>query len=339
MGSTDLNDYKTQLQEFLGDRLNRKYSAYLLRKLLANRLRKGKYVIVGQTFRKEFLPEDLEQKTFEVCDALVKACLEKGGYDASVIPTVISQEQAPNFRIKETMPKEDELWKFLHLILTGLHSRELVVNLDGVSPDLSREFRNRLIREEYLVCRKQFVGLDTGKILHEMKAPAVPVEGYPFIFSFLILAYFAKFWQDIKKESNKIAGLPKEWLISEYPPLKDDATLVVFTLHRGENQMYAFSRLHSLMSRWFTEFHDGIPVIVRFVFSLYIADRKYRDESVATLNKFLYYLLRGEVNGELLNRLVVDKVSFELQNQKVYGIASTSEFLKALTSSLRPSNE
>ena len=253
----------------------------------------------------------------------------KREYDASVIPTIISSEQAPNFRIQEMEPDEETLWRFLYLLITGLHYREIVVNLDNVPLELFQIFRDTLIREEYLVFGERLTGLNMSKMLSGLKAPKMPPK--EFILSFLVLTYFVKFWKDIKQKKEKLESLPSAMRMMEYPPISDNATLIVFTIPRGKKQMFVFPRLQSLITRWYKKYSDDVPAVARFVFSLYISDKKYQDKSLETLNKFLYYLLRNEVNGDLLNKLVVDKLSYELKKEgKPYGIANILQFLESL---------
>lgn len=325
-----LNNYKTMLEGYLSDRLNRKYSAEILRRLLQQRFRKGMYVIGKGSQAKRFSQMDLYTKSFEVCNSLV-AHVKSKGYDASVVPTMISNELAPNFRIQETLPNEGEIWRFLYLLVTGLHYRDFVVNLDKVPPELTKAFRQALIKNEYLVFQQDFTGLNVSKMFSDLKVPKMPSE--EFIFSFLVLTYFIKFWKERKQYEELLEYLPSSYRMVDYPPLSDEATLVVFSLPREKKKMFMFSRLQSLIARWFIDDSNDVPSIAKFVFSLYIPDKKYRDKSVGLLNKFLYYLLRNEVNGDLLDKLIVDKISFELtREEKPYGIKSALQFLGFLDS-------
>lgn len=329
--TTDMvsNDYRAVLENYLSNEQNRKYSAPVLKMLLRQRFRGGVYVIGRGSESSKFSENDLYAKPFEICESLVAYLRNKREYDASVIPTIISSEQAPNFRIQEMEPDEETLWRFLYLLITGLHYREIVVNLDNVPLELFQIFRDTLIREEYLVFGERLTGLNMSKMLSGLKAPKMPPK--EFILSFLVLTYFVKFWKDIKQKKEKLESLPSAMRMMEYPPISDNATLIVFTIPRGKKQMFVFPRLQSLITRWYKKYSDDVPAVARFVFSLYISDKKYQDKSLETLNKFLYYLLRNEVNGDLLNKLVVDKLSYELKKEgKPYGIANILQFLESL---------
>jgi len=322
------NNYKTLLEDYLQNELNRKYSAKILSKLLQQRFRKGMYVIGRGSQAKRFSEMELYSKSFEVCNSLV-AHVKSKGYDASVVPTTISNDLAPNFRIQETLPDEGELWRFLYLLVTGLHYRDFVVNLDKVPPELTNAFRQVLIKNEYLVFRQEFTGLNVQKMLSDLKVPKMLLK--EFIFSFLVLTYFIKFWKDRKQYKELLESLPSNLRMVDYPPINDDATLVVFSLPREKKQMFIFPRLQGLIARWFEYDFDDVPSVAKFVFSLYIPDKKYRDKSLGFLNKFLYYLLRNEVNGDLLDKLIIDKISFELKREeKPYGIKSALHFLRSL---------
>ena len=93
--SSEERGYMKELLEFLSDEKNREYCLPVVTRLLAQRKRKGFYVIKDE----KFPVDDVQDKIVEICNALVRQSLNKGSYDASLVPTIISPEQAPNFYV------------------------------------------------------------------------------------------------------------------------------------------------------------------------------------------------------------------------------------------------
>jgi hypothetical protein len=95
-------------------------------------------------------------------------------------------------------------------------------------------------------------------------------------------------------------------------------------------------KLKEFILKWYKKYledEEETPYIVKFIFSLYIADEQYKDLSASLLNKFLYYFLNGYVNGELLDKLVNLKIFYELREQrrkKIYGFSKANEFFREI---------
>jgi CRISPR/Cas system-associated endonuclease/helicase Cas3 len=111
--------------------------------------------------------------------------------------------------------------------------------------------------------------------------------------------------------------------------------LVLHVLSRQKKKLYIFPKLGEILVNYYNDFFtsgDLIPSISRFVFSLYIADKDYKEKSAKLLNKFLYYMFEGEVNGELLSEAIEMKTTYELKkkDERIYGLSNASKFFSKL---------
>jgi len=192
--------YKRKLLIFLENDANRKYCSPIIKRILQANFRKGKFVIkIDETHEKISLtPEEVEGKTQEILEFIVKKALIEG-YNTLVVPCMISKYQAPNFYIQDENPREEELWRFLYLLLTGIHGRDYVLNLDNASDELLNDFRAWLVNKNYIILSSEYSGLNFGELFSSLNVPrAVLLE--EFIVSFLLLSCFAKFWKDKQDE-------------------------------------------------------------------------------------------------------------------------------------------
>lgn len=329
-GKANIMNYKRKLFDFLENDANRKYCSPIIKKLLQANLRKRKFVIkIDNTHEKISLaPEEIEEKIQEILEFIVKKALIEG-YSTLVVPCMISKYQAPNFYIQDETPREEELWRFLYLLLTGMHGHDYVLNLDNVSDELLSDFRTWLLNKNYVILSSEHSGLNFGELLSSLNIPrAVLLE--EFIVSFLLLSCFAKFWKE-KQDEMKFAEIQGEI----FAKVSDDMTFIVFVLSRQKKKMFIFPRMKEILTRYYEDFFESsesIPSISRFIFSLCIADKDYREKSSKLLNKLLYYMLQGYINGELLSRTIELKDGYELKkkNKRVYGILSASQFFLKL---------
>ncbi len=151
------------------------------------------------------------------------------------------------------------------------------------------------------------------------------VEGKPqaYIFSTAILIQYAKFLGQVQ----------------ELDP-DADLSMVVLTVGRSiPNEIQVFTRINRLVEHWFDDVMGnrgkGPSGFGRFVGSLYISDKKYRDKSVTLLNKFLHSFLNGQVSGELLDKLINLKVTYTLGHDikskgRAYGFRGAKFFFSKL---------
>jgi len=321
-------DYKEMLFKFLENDTNIQYCLPIVKKLLQANFRGGNFVITVDSEKLVVKPDEIKTKIQTVLEFMVKKALSEG-YNVLVTPCIISREQAPNFYLENEIPKAEELWRFLYLLLTGVHGFDYVLNIENVPTKIGESFREWLINKNYLVIEAEHSGLNVKVLLSSLNIPkGLPLE--EFIMSFIFLSYFAKFWRDMQKtiEIARDFGKP----LSEIP---DDALLVVFVLSRQKKRMYIFPRLKEIITKYYGDFFlsdDQIPSICRFVFSLYISDADYKEVCAGILNKFLYYLLQGHMNGELLSKAIELKINYELKKKghKIFGLQNASQFLTKL---------
>lgn len=335
-----MTDYIRLLEEYLKEKSNRRYSLPIVKRLLQQRLRKGYYVVKGKVKIHE---KELEDNIRNIFKSIIERCVnEDKKYDASLIPTIISPELAPNFYLGKENPTLDEVYKFLYLIISGIYNGEYVINLDNVDEKIRNDFKNYLINEKILIfpSDKERGGIDIKKLMNNLGIKVLP-NLKEFIFSFLIICSFVS-W--IRKTSfveswiKQAKGLEIPSLLEELG-IRDDVTLVIFYLPRQKKEIYFIPKLKSFISKWYGDYLAGkedYPFIVRFIFSTYVSDKQYRKLSSSLLNKFLYYFLNGHVNGELLDKLITLKISYELKQKrrKVYGFGEAKKFFSKLSENI-----
>ncbi|MEM5847326.1 MAG: hypothetical protein QXE97_04540 [Candidatus Aenigmatarchaeota archaeon] len=336
-----MTNYKKLLENFLKEKSNRSYALPIVERLLQQRLRKGHYIIKGKMKVHE---SELENNMLHIFESLIEKCVrEDKKYDASLIPTIISPDQAPNFYLGRENPTEDEIYRFLYLIISGIYRGEYIVNLDNVDERVRSNFRKYLINEKLLIfpSDKEKGGIDLKKLMNAIGIKVVPPLN-EFIYSFILISSFVT-W--IKKESLEIENWKKQAEELGIPSLlekigiRDDVALVICYLPKQKKEMYFVPKLKSFISKWYGGYLTGredYPFIVKFIFSTYIPDKQYRELSSSLLNKFLYYFLNGYVNGELLDKLINLKISYELKEKtrKVYGFSKAKEFFSKLSENL-----
>ncbi len=329
-------NYKEKLSDYLKSEPNRRYCLPIVKRMLQANFRKGQFVITITKTRERIAvaPDEIEGKTQEILEFIVRKALVEG-YNSLVIPCMISKEQAPNFYVNKESPREEELWQFLYLLLTGVHSYDYILNLENAPEEIVKSFREWLTNKNYIILTSERSGLNIGEILASLSIPkGVPFD--EFIIGFLFLSCFAKFWKDKWQEQKLSEELNKAAIV-----IPEDISLVIYVLSRQKKKLYIFPRLKETLMSYYEDFftnEDLIPSISKFVFSLYIADKDYKEKSAKLLNKFLYYLFEGHINGELLSDAIELKTSYGLKkkDKRIYGFLSASKFflnISKLTSS------
>ncbi|MCS7109663.1 MAG: hypothetical protein NZ903_02610 [Candidatus Micrarchaeota archaeon] len=320
------------LYDFLKNDINFQYCLPIVKKLLQANFRGGKFVITIDKTREKLVitPSEINTRLPEILDFMVKkASIE--GYNAIVIPSIISKDQAPNFYIGEETPEPEELWKFIYLLLTGIHGYDYVLNLENTAKDIVENFRSWLMNKKYIITCRENSGLNIAEMISSLQVPkGLPLRELEFVMGFLFISYFAKFLKDIQEEIEIAKDLGRI-----FSSLSEDATLVIFVLSKQKKKMYIFPKLRNILIRFYGDFftdEETIPGICRFIFSLYVSYDKYKDISAGILNKLLYYLLQGHINGELLSEAIELKTSYELSKKqgRVYGISASSQFFTKL---------
>lgn len=328
---------KEILSAYLKSDLNRRYCQPIINQMLQANFRKGQFVIKAGTSRLAVAPNEIEEKAQEIVEFMVrKALLE--GYNSLVVPSIVSRDQAPNFYFIQEKPQEDEVWYLLSLLLTGIHTGILgkgkqryvyILNFVNVPEELLSDFREWLRNKNQIILTNVRSGLNFNEIFITLNLPkGIPFE--EFIIAFIFLSCFAKFWKEKWQEKRLATEFGKK-----LTALPQDSSLVLHVLSRQKKKLYIFPKLGEILVNYYDDFFtsdDLIPSISRFVFSLYIADKDYKEKSAKLLNKFLYYMLEGKINGELLSNAIEMKTTYELKkkDEKVYGLLYASKFFAKL---------
>lgn len=273
----------------------------------------------------------------EIVEEMINNALKRGRYEAWFLPTVISPEKASNFYIGKESPTPEEIYKFLYLLISGIYRDQYIVNLDNADEKVVSDFREDLIKEKKaIILSGGKEGINIKKVLNDLGIKVSPVLT-EFIFTFIIVSYFVYWIKTSKKkewsERWKEIGLDSTL---ETLGITDDTTLVIFSVPKQKKEVYYVPKLKEFILKWYKKYledEEETPYIVKFIFSLYIADEQYRDLSASLLNKFLYYFLNGYVNGELLDKLVNLKIFYELRERgrkKIYGFSKANEFFREI---------
>ncbi|MEM2962833.1 MAG: hypothetical protein QXY01_07465, partial [Candidatus Bathyarchaeia archaeon] len=310
---------------------NRSYAASIINKLTAQH----KHGLIAEI--RDRGQAEMADRIREIVEYLVNDAIKGRRYTSSVLPTIVSPQLAPNFWFKnEKKPTREEVYRLLHLILTGLYRGSYVVNLDNAKPTLREDFRKSLIQENILIFPEGGVGggVNIKKIFTQLNLARFPVV--EFGFTLLILSCFVK-WLKNKVEKPEFLkrveemGLPQ--IISDIG-VDDSLSLVFFNIPRQKKEMHIFPRLKDFIARWYHDFLTGAEDIdlLLFLSSLYIVDENFKEISDAVMNKFIYYLLRGHINGELLVDMINIKIKHELEERRrgIYPIQRVREILRRI---------
>ena len=319
--------YESLLNDFLRDEQNRRYSANIIDKLTFQH----KLGLINQIRRERGFAERIQ----EVIEFLVNDAINKKRYTASILPTIVSPNQAPNFWFRdEKEPTREEVYRLLYMLLTGLYHGNCVVNLDNVDASILNEFRNSLVKKSIIREYEAFIGIDVKKMFQELDIRRFPLT--EFGFSLLILSHFASWLRDRASkiypdhmQKIKEMGLPN--VLSEMG-VEETITLVTCNILRQKKEMYITPRLKDFVVKWYEDFmaeKQSSPCILSFLSSLYVNHKDYREMSEKLMNKFIYYLLRGYVNGELLVDMINFKTRFELKEKArcPFPLYKANEFL------------
>lgn len=264
--------------------------------------------------------------------------LEKREFMAYLVPTVVSYEKARSFLFSnEKEPTEEDVYNWLYLLLTGVHGvsqRNLfVVNLLNVSEEVKDRFFMELISDKVFVPKDR--GIDLKRLSDICDGP-MPFTG-EYTFAFLYLNYFMNFCRRLPKEPKMFEKWGLTDLLEKSGVTNETTLLTIEIPSRGEkSKIYFVPKVAEFAIKWYSEFfldpNIKYPQLGKFISSLYVIHRQYREFSAGLLNKFLYYLLHGEVNGELLEKLIRLKVGV-MEAGEVRPISEARYFFSKLVSS------
>jgi|YelNatPaOPRAMG01_1025707.scaffolds.fasta_scaffold13835_2 hypothetical protein len=321
-------NYKSMLYDFLLKSQNRKYAAQILAKLTGQH-RHGPIALI----RRE---EAFADKIHDVIEYLVNDAINNKRYTVSIIPTVVSPELAPNFWFRnEKEPTENEVYRYLYILLTGLYQGNYVVNLDNVDTLTMENFRDFLVKKAILLEDEAWMGINIKKVLLGLGIRKFPLT--EFGFSLLMVSYFVSWIKERTHEDlkwiEKINTIGLSSALTELG-IEDTIALVTFNIHKQKKEMHITPRLKDFVIKWYENFLAGKEehaYFLSFLSSIYVTHKNYRKVADPLMNKFIYYLLRGYVNGELLGDIVNLKIKYELkENIRPFPIQRVNEFLAKL---------
>lgn len=323
--------YELQLDEFFKDPKNRSYAANIINKLTAQH----KHGLIAKIRNRG--PAEMADRIHEIVGYLVDDAIEEKRYTSSILPTIVSPQLAPNFWFKdEKEPTREEIYRLLYLILTGLYRGSYIVNLDNAAPPLREDFRKSLIQEAIIIFPEGGIGggVDVKKMFMHLRLGRFPIK--EFGFTLLILSCFARWLKSKIEKPEFLKRIEEIGLLQVMPDLgvDDSISLVFFDIPRQKKEMHIFPRLKDFIVKWYYDYLMGAEDIDLLIFlsSLYITDRNYQEISDSLMNKFIYYLLRGYINGELLTNIINIKVRYELKERKrrIYPIQRMREILRRI---------
>jgi len=270
-------------------------------------------------------------------EKLKEKAIKEGEFSASIIPTIITAERARNFLFSnEKSPTESEIYYWLYLTLSGLYSGPIIVNLSNVNEKTRDVFMKDILNQQIIV--------KTNKAINWKKLVKVcgPMPFAEYTFAFVFLNYFVYWCREKSREKlegekylEQLGKRGAREIIQDILPdigITNETCLYICQV-KGKRTMDFIPKVKEFISRWYSDFFSNpnlkFPPIGRFLSSLYVIGSK---ESAETMNKFLYHFLRGEVNGELLEKLVILKADNILKNEKHWGIFEASNFFSKLDS-------
>jgi len=291
--------YEERIADYLHSPVNRA-NAVAIFSLITSQYKKN--TDVGR-LRQEALKDN--SKLMSAIERLQEKILQDEEYSASIIPTVISSDEARNLLFcNEIRPTTEGIYFWLFYILTGFASGFSIVSLINLDEKAVEDFRNDLIQHEGILR-----GRVNRSVFQEITG-RLPFSEYAF--GFELLNYFvfwfrnkqlmekAQFEEDLKKMGVTDEEIPK--LVG----VKDDAALVVYSIPRGKKRRVEFiPKTKNFIARWYSSFltnpNIAQPQLGRFLSSLYVSSSK---ESRSVMDKFLLYLLRDEVDGTLIEEML-----------------------------------
>lgn len=331
-----MGKWETKFKEFFEKESNKNYAYPIFSSFIFGQIKHGEI--------REILndPESYKQNFFQIFEDFAK----KKEYSASIFPTLIAPKEASNFFLEgEKKPEREEIFRFLYLISTGIYHSNMVINLITKEEDKWEDFLSQLKSEASLIIlndNRQVKGINLNILKEKLgiNIPLIPLVRNIFlfmrnIFLFTLINFFVVWWLE---EKNKIQIDSLEEIGKELIKIgiSNDAVLVLFEKPRGEKtKVFFYPRLNRFIQKWYLDYlttmNDENNYLPKFLFSLL----DFSDErSIDYLDKFLYFLLRGNANGEILDKLLNLKIkrNIDLRKSKkqIYPILKTSKFFEII---------
>ena len=257
---------------------------------------------------------DFKKDPINRIDNAVEILLKESEFKSTIFPTIVSWDKGRNFWISGYKPeKHEKLWS-LYMILTGIslvgRGGTILVNIDGLNYDE----RARLISHLIFI---------TGS-MDEVKPTALWDR-----ISKNTYGRFIPYWSDGGPLPNIYAfaflGQFSRWIYYKMGYRPEDLIrrrLDLITIVAGRNilnQFIIFPSISRFIVKWFEDLigseEPESTNIGRFIASFYDPG-DFKEKTLNTINKFLYYFLNGYVSGDLLNTMITDKISLFIRSRK-----------------------
>lgn len=333
-----MGEWEAKFREFFKNDTEKRYARDIVKKLF------GQFTTGELAEKMKKMYEDSYEKNFfSIFDTFAENIENKKEYSASIFPTLISPDKGANFFLKnEKKPDREELFYFFYLLATGIFCDKYIINLDTNS-DAWYSFLQKLKREESFIFSKNKEGVKYNQgirtdILSSYLSPSIKYIPRPItsnMFVFMMINFYVIWWL----QENYDLKIKDEFALPEYLEdigIDDTATLYIFEYAskdrnaREKNKIYIYPKINKFINQWYAKYlsshNEDDLFLPKFLSSFLINDDQFKDKLLKYLDKFLYYLLRGHVNGKLLDQLVNLKIDLYLKNKYAY-INRVSDFL------------
>ncbi|MEM3473832.1 MAG: hypothetical protein QW735_04515 [archaeon] len=336
-----MGKWETKFKEFFEKESNKNYAYPIFSSFIFGQLRGSSGGKIREILNN---PESYKKNFFQIFEDLIL----KEEYTSSIFPTLISPKEASNFFLREEKrPNREEVFRYLYLVSTGIYHRNIIINLITEEEDKWENFLSKLKSEEAFIIlkvnenqqsKKPSISVETN--LNTLKKhlgcniPFIPLQRN--IFLLAIINFFVVGWlkEKAKIEISSLEEIGK--VLASKIGISDDAVLVVFEKRGNEKaKVFFYPRLSRFIQKWYSDSlttgEEKNNYLPRFLFSLVDFDD---DRSIEYLDKFLYFLFRGNVNGEILEKLLNQKIKLIIDSRKestpVLPILEISKFCRAI---------
>lgn len=328
-----MGEWEQKFKKFFDKDSNKQYAYPIFSSFIFGQINNGKIRKILSD------PQSYKQRFFEIFEELIN----KKEYSASIFPTLIAPREALNFFLREEKkPDREEVFRFLYLISTGIYHSNIIINLITKEENKWNDFLSQLKSETSLIIlneNQQLEGININILKEKLgiKIPRIPLNRNIFLFS--LINFFVWWFKqnsqtqiDISEEIAK--AMEKIGIELAKIGITEDAVLVLFEKPRGEKRKVFFCpRLSKFIQKWYLEYlttmDDKNNYLPQFLFSLVDFDD---ERSIDYLDKFLYFLFHGHVNGEILDKLLNLKikkvVDLKKERKQFYPILQAVKFFK-----------
>jgi len=317
-------DYQESIEKLFDDELDLLIAANNLYNLTASITAKKHPVTL---MRNALFNGDIGGITRYTRESINKFMNEKR-FVAHIFPSIISYDKAVNFYLdKRYKPSREDIIKYLYLLSSGLSIRYnrndiCIFNIDNMEVDKWRWIKKLLTTDQILVLDR--IGSTIDYRVLSNKTAYLPLT--PFCFTLQLISYIG-----ISILGTEDIDELDENVLTEYG-ITSDVYIYLITRRGPKTESYTIGRLDNLYLRYMRTTED-IYSILYFLQSLYIRDEDYVEQSTNLMDKFVYYLLNGYINGELLDKMILLKIKYELSKppgEAIYGVRRAREFFGKL---------